>query len=168
MSDIKIVVTDEQIYDAVRAVVEEEMPDAVRGAVRAQADTVIRQMVRERLAPLVEEVLTSDEVVTTHSGGFKFTLNDLVKRTVRSYLDERVYLYSKDKDLPSERFVGTSSSHGPSRLQAFLGYVVERFCDEHLADKLAPVVAEFIEQKGGIEQVAREQMAALLKKRFSL
>lgn len=164
---ISVELTEEQIHEAVRGIVDEEMPDAVRAAVMAHADAVIRERVAARIGPVVDEMLANEQFVTGRRDDQKTPLDRLIKQAVSSYLDERVFLYSRDDVRPSVRLSHTSSN-GPTRLEAFLRFSIERFCDEYLIEKLAPTVASFIEQRGGIEQVAREQMAALLKEKFKL
>jgi len=161
-------VSEESIKDAVRAVVEEEMPEAVRHAVLSHAKTVIKEAVDRRVGPVVEDLLANEQFVV---GRYEHNapLDSLVRGAIKTYLDERVYLYSDKDDRPSVRFNRTTHNNSsPTRLEAFLRFSIERFCDEHLAAKLEPIVAEFINQRGGIEQVAREQMAALLKEKFKL
>lgn len=168
MSDIKIEVTEDQIRDAVRVVVDEEMPEAVRDEVRKHGDSLIRERVDERIGAVVDEMLRNEKFVVSRWDG-KATLEESIKGAVRSYLDERVYLYSKTSDLPSVRFARSSSySSEPTRLEAFVRYTVEKFCDEHLAEKMSATVASFLQQRGGIEAVARQEMAALLRQKFKL
>jgi hypothetical protein len=112
-------------------------------------------------------MLANGQFVTGRWDDQKTPLDELIRRAVRSYLDQRVYEYSRTSDKPSERFHGTSSS-GPTRLEAFLGFTVERFCDEHLTAKLQATAESFITGRGGIEKIAREQMAKLLKDKFKL
>jgi hypothetical protein len=161
--------SEDEIRDAVRAVVDEEMPDAVRVAVLSHAGTLIKDAVAARIGPVIDEMLSNEQFVTGRYDDVKTPLDRLVKGAVSKYLDERVFLYSKTDDRPSVRFSASAGNSGqPTRLEAFLRFTVERFCDEHLATKLEPTVKAFIEQRGGIESVAREQMAALLKEKFKL
>jgi hypothetical protein len=165
---MKVELTDEQIREAVRSVVDEEMPEAVRDAVQAHANTVIKERVDERIGIVVDDMLRNEQFVVARWNG-KGNLDEMLKGAVRSYLDERVYLYSKTSDLPSVRFARSSSySSEPTRLEAFMRYTVEKFCDEHLAEKMAGTVDEFLQKRGGIEAVARQEMATLLREKFKL
>lgn len=167
---MKVELTDDQIADAVRSIVDEEMPEAVRDAVRKHADTVIKERVGERIGAVADEMLASEQFVIGRSYGGQQPLDHHVRGAIKTYLDERVYLYSETSDLPSVRLARASynQNSGTTRLEGFLRFSIERFCDEHLAAKLESTVKEFLEQRGGIEQVAREQMAALLKEKFKL
>jgi hypothetical protein len=165
---MKVELTEEQIRDAVRSVVDEEMPEAVRDAVQVHANTIIKEAVDERIGRVVDEMLLNEQFVVGRTHGHA-SLDGLVKSAVRSYLDERVYLYSDTNSLPSVRFARSSSQHSePTRLEAFLRYTVEKFCDEHLAEKLSGTVADFLQKRGGIEAIARLEMAKLLKEKFKL
>lgn len=166
---MKIELTNEQILDAVRAIVDEEIPEAVRDAVLTHSKTVIKERVTARIGPVLDEMLASEQFVIGRWDDQKTPLDQLIKNAVRSYLDERVYLYSASDDRPSVRFSRTSSNNSePTRLQAYLLFTVERFCDEHLATKMESTVASFLTERGGIDQVAREQMAKLLYEKFKL
>ena len=166
---MKVELTDEQLSSAVRTIVDEEMPEAVREIVRKRANDIIKERVDARLGAVVDEMLASEKFVSARAGGDSVTVDTMMSRAVRTYFDERVYLYSDKDDRPSVRFSRTSSDNSmPTRLEAFLRFSIERFCDEHLATRLKPIVSTFLEQKGGIEQVAREQMAQLLKEKFKL
>lgn len=168
MSGISIEVTDDQIRDAARAIVEEEMPEAIRDEVRRLAGDVIKQRVNERIGAVVDDMLANEQFVTSRWERER-PLDEAVKGAVRSYLDERVYVYSATEDLPSKRFAQScSQSGGPTRLGAYLQYSIERYCDEHLKDKLTPVVLDFLTERGGIEKVAREEMARLLREKFKI
>lgn len=161
---------EDAVLNAVRTVVDEEMPEAVRDAVRERADAIIKERVDARIGAVVDEMLANERFVTGHWDQTA-TLDQVVKRAVSSYLDERVYLYSHTSDRPSVRFTRNSyqgDNSSPTRLEAFLRFSIERFCDEHLAAKLESTAKVFIEQRDGIEQVAREQMAQLLKEKFKL
>jgi hypothetical protein len=166
---MRVELTDEQLSSAVRTIVDEEMPEAVREIVRKRANDIIKERVDVRLGAVIDEMMASEQFVYGRAQGGR-SLDDLVRGVVKTYLDERVYLYSKTDDRPSVRFAKASYDQhtGPTRLEEFVRFTVERFCDEHLASKMEPTVKTFVEQRGGIEQVAREQMAALLKERFKL
>lgn len=166
---INFELTEDEIRGAVQSIVEEEMPDAVRSAVLTHANTLIKDAVAARIGPVIDEMLSSEQFVTGRWDDHKTPLDQLVKGAVRSYLDERVFLYSSADDRPSVRLQRTASnSSEPTRLEAFLRFSIERFCDEHLTAKLEPTVKSFLEQRGGIEQVAREQMAELLRLKFKI
>lgn len=168
---MQIELTDEQIRNAFCSIVEEELPDAVRVAVRTHADHIIKEAVRERIKPVVDGMLASEQFVSGRWDDQKTPLDIMIKRAVSAYLDERVYLYSKTDDRPSVRFTRSSSQHGsdgPTRLEAFLRFTIEQFCDAHLANKLEATAKAFLDERGGIEVVAREQMAQLLKEKFKL
>lgn len=161
---------EDAVLNAVRSVVDEEMPEAVRDAVREHAATMIKERVDERIGCVLDEMLAAEQFVTGHWDQ-NAPLDQMIKNAVRSYLDERVYLYSYTNDRPSVRFTRNSyqgDNSAPTRLEAFLRFSIERFCDEHLAAKLESTVKEFLDQRGGVEQVAREQMARLLKEKFKL
>lgn len=166
---MKIELTDEQLNSAVRTIVDEEMPEAVREIVRRRADSIIKERVDARLGTVVDDMMASEQFVYGRAQGGR-SLDDLVRGVVKTYLDERVYLYSTNDDRPSVRFAKASYDQhtGPTRLEEFVRFTVERFCDEHLANKMEATVRAFVEQRGGIEQVAREQMAQLLKEKFKL
>jgi hypothetical protein len=166
---MNIALTDEQVLDAVRAVVDEEMPEAVRDAVLTHANTVIKEAVYERIRPVVERVLTTDQFVYGRIDAAR-SLDDMVRGAIKSYLDERVYLYSETSDVPSVRLAKASYDQrsGITRLEGFLRFSIERFCDEYLNQKLEATAKAFLDERGGIEQVAKEQMAALLKEKFKL
>lgn len=166
---MKIELTDEQLYSAVRTVVDEEMPEAVRDEVRKRADTIIKERVSDRIGAVIDEMMASEQFVYGRAQGGR-SLDDLVRGVVKTYLDERVYLYTATDDRPSVRFAKASYDQhsGPTRLEEFVRFVVERFFDEHLANKMESTVRSFVEQRGGIEEVAREQMAKLLKEKFKL
>ena len=165
---MRVELTDEQLSSAVRAIVDEEMPEAVRDAVQVHANTLIKERVDARIGVVVDEMLRNEQfVVSRRQGNAK--LDETIKGAVRAYLDERVYLYSKTSDLPSVRFARSSSySSEPTRLEAFMRYTVEKFCDEHLAEKMAATVNDFLQRRGGIEAVARQEMAILLREKFKL
>lgn len=169
MNGVNIELTDDQIRDAVRTVVDEELPEAVRDQVRAYANAVIKDRVNDRIGAVVDELLANEQFVYGRASGGR-SLDDLVRGVVKTYLDERVYLYTATDDRPSVRFAKASYDQhtGPTRLEEFTRFVVERFFDEHLAAKMESTVRAFVEQRGGIEQVAREQMAQLLKEKFKL
>ena len=166
---MNIALTDEQILDAVRAVVESEMPEAVRDAVLTHAATVIKEAVAERIKPVVEKTLTTDQFVYGRCDGAR-SLDDMVKGAIKNYLDERVYLYSEKSDVPSVRLAKASYDQrsGITRLEGFLRFTIEQFCDEYLIQKLEATAKAFLDERGGIEAVCREQMAALLKEKFKL
>lgn len=164
---MKVELTDEQLSSAVRTIVDEEMPEAVREIVRRRADSIIKERVDARIGAVVDEMLANEQFVSPRPFA-NVTLDLLVKRAVSAYLDEPVYLYSKTDDRPSVRFTRCSSGSGPARLEAFLHFVIEKFCDEHLAAKLEATAKQYLEARGGIEKVAREQMAQLLKEKFKL
>lgn len=166
---MKVELTDEQIYSAVRTVVDEEMPEAVRDEVRERADAVIKERVDARIGAVIDEMMASEQFVYGWAEGGR-SLDDLVRGVVKTYLDERVYLYTATDDRPSVRFAKASYDQhaGPTRLEEFVRFVVERFFDEHLAIKMESTVRSFVEQRGGIEEVAHQQMAKLLKEKFKL
>lgn len=124
---------------------------------------------RERIAPVIDKMLAEEKFVYSGSFSDDRTIDDVVRGSVKCYLDERVFLYSKTSDAPSERLRQTSGGSGsPTRLEAFLRFSIERYCDDHLREKLTPVITEFLKERGGVESVAREQMAALLREKFKL
>lgn len=169
MNGVNIELTDDQIRDAVRTIIDEELPEAVRDEVRQRADTIIKERVSDRIGVVIDELMANEQFVYGRAQGGR-SLDDLIRGVVKTYLDERVYLYTATDDRPSVRFAKASYDQhtGPTRLEEFVRFVVERFFDEHLAAKMESTVRAFVEQRGGIEQVAREQMAALLKEKFKL
>lgn len=160
---------EDAVLNAVRTVVDEEMPEAVRDAVREYAGAMIKERVDNRIGAVLDEMLANEQFVHGRSQTSQ-PLDGLVRGAIKSYLDERVYLYSETSDLPSVRLAKASfnQNSGMTRLEGFLRFSIERFCDEYLVAKLGSTVKEFLEQRGGIEQVAREQMAQLLKEKFKL
>jgi hypothetical protein len=169
MGQMKVELTDEQLDYAVQRIVDEEMPEAVREIVRKRADVIIKERIDVRLGAVVDDLLANEQFVYGRAQGGR-SLDDLIRGVVKTYLDERVYLYSATDDRPSVRFAKASYDQhaGPTRLEEFVRFTVERFCDDHLANKMESTVKTFVEQRGGIEQVAREQMAQLLKEKFKL
>ena len=169
MEAMKIEISQGAINEAVRAIVDEDLPGAVRGAIETEAQLLIDSKVRERIGPVIDAALASGQFVTGRYTDSTTPLDVLVKSVVVRYLDERVYLYAKTSDKPSIRLArSTPNSSEPTRLEAFLRFTVERFCDEYLIQKLESTVSKFLDKRGGMEAVARQQMAQLLKEKFKL
>jgi hypothetical protein len=162
---------DEDLSVALKEVIEEQAAAEIRAIVRERASELVAQVLDREIDPLVMSVLTGEKFSVR---GYKDYLHSqdmagLVKAAVVNYLDARVYHYDPSSDLPSKMVRDASDSHcGPTRLEVFLRYCIDKHIDAHIKDKMGAVTKEFIEKRGDIEKAAREQMASLLKEKFRL
>lgn len=163
---------DEDLHVALFDVIQETMADEIRKMVRLRAQAAIDKAIEAEIDPLVMAALTGEKFGTRGYRGYlhQQDLTGIVKNAVVSYLDARVYNYNPKSDRASEMVHDSSDSHssGPTRLECFLRHCIEQHINQHIADKMGAVAKEFIRERGDLEKVAREQMAALLKDRFNL
>jgi hypothetical protein len=131
------------------------------------ASDLVRKEVNKILEPLVIHVLTEEKFQFQHryfAGERK--IDDKLKYLIKEYLDEPVYLYSKDSSKPSKRYHRGSSNSYPSRLESFLSFSIERYVDEHIMKKTDSLVSEYIQDKSELEEIAKTKMKELLEKKI--
>jgi hypothetical protein len=166
--------TDSEILYELREVIKELFENKIESLIDDKANKIIEEEVENKLHPIIEKSLNNEKFIEHHGWRNDYTgektIDEIVKQVVSNYLNDRVYLYSRTSDTPSERYAKTSSSNtdNPTRLEMFLIYCIERYIDKNIADKMENITKSFIEQRGDILKVAKEQMQELLRKKFGL
>lgn len=174
MAKCAVEYTPEEVMEQLREVIREEMTESVRVLMHERVRDLVDAAIKEQLGPLVIGALNSETFTLRYGSGLYGgttgqAIDGIVKRQVIEYLDERVYHYTSRSETASERVHrSTSQNSGPTRLECFLRFAIERFVDQHAVDKMTPIAAEFIKERGGIEAVAKQQMAELLRAKFGL
>lgn len=165
--------TDEEILYELQNVIREFFGEKIESIIESKATEIIDDQLNKRLIPIIDKFLNGGKF-ENHYGwnndwSEKKKVDDIVEKKVTKYLDERVYCYSNSSDKPSERYHASSGTDGyPSRLEAFLEYSIAKYIDKNISEKMEGIVREFVQERGDIKKVAKEQMQQLLREKFKL
>jgi hypothetical protein len=166
--------TDYELLETLKESIKDIFEDRIQELINTESLRIIKEEVGKKLKPLIDETIETHKFLEHHGWMNDYegeeTISDMVKKEVKKYLDEKVYLYSKTDETLSGRYAKDSnpSSRDPSRLESYVRFVIAKYFDENTLDIITPIVEEFLKDRENLEKLAKEEMSALLKNKFNL
>lgn len=173
-ANVTLEIDKEDLNYELRELVRELAGEEVRRMVKAQAQSMVEEEVKRIVAPIVDEYLRDAEVGREHisyhdKGPRRGNVDAFIKRIIKDYLDEPVYVYSKLSEKISERYHITSSKSMSDKTRAEL-WVIQKsieFVDKNVFPALEERIKKVAEVIVPSEEKIQELIRAEVLKKFT-
>lgn len=139
-ASMEIELHSDDIQAELKEVIQEIAEEEIRKMVRTQAQEMVKESVTKIIAPIVDEYLKVAIVGHDYCSNWEVRKADVdkyIKNTLINYLNEPVYLYSKNSNKLSERYMGSSDNGDKrSRAEHWVTDIAQKFANEELWVKL--------------------------------
>lgn len=169
-AEIKLEIQKEDILEELSGLVRELAESEITKMIREQAKKMVQKEIDKILHPLVLSVLTDGKF--DFNSGYrdyknKYSLDEKLKSITISYLNQPSYLYSKDKRIPSERYMKSSTGgEDTSLINHIVSDEIRLFVDTEFAPKVKQMVELFVTDKEKIEATLKEQTRQMVLERI--
>lgn len=163
--------TEELSYE-LRGVIESIAKDEIKRMVKTEAEQMVKEEVRRIVSPIVdsylEKAMVGSEVRSAHDRGpFRNEADVFIKRIIQSYLDEPVYLYSKDSDKLSEKYAISSDSGSKTRAEMWVVEKARKYADTELLGKMHDHIDQTLKEIMPSEEQIQAMINEAVKNKFN-
>jgi hypothetical protein len=155
---VELEIEKEDLAYELNELVKQLSESEIRKMIKEQAREMVKVEVEKIVGPLVEKYLKEEKFEHgNNSWNANSSIEDRVKNSVIGYLNEPVYLYSKDNKEPSKRYV-RSSSNDKSRITRIVEDQIMFYVDETFTEKVKEIVSSLNSEKSKAEEIMRDQI----------
>ncbi|MCM3783690.1 hypothetical protein M3231_11965 [Neobacillus mesonae] len=171
-ANVNLEIDKDDLSYELNALVREIAEEEVRKMVKQHAEALVKEEIKRIIAPIVDDYLESAEVGRKHisyheKGPSRRNIDDFVKRIIKDYLDEPVYLYSKDSEKISEKYNISSQKHDKTRAELWVINKTIKFVDNEVFPALEARLKEVAEAILPNEKQMQEIIKAEVLKKFA-
>ncbi|NYV64613.1 hypothetical protein HYI36_05045 [Bacillus sp. Gen3] len=168
-ANVNLEISKEDLNDELRHLISEIASDEIRRMVREESDQMIKEEIKRIVSPIVDSYLESAQVgrenISYHSNDIsRRHVDEYIKRLIVSYLDEPVYLYSRDSSELSKRYWKASDKNDKTRAERWVNEKARSFVDNELFRKIEirieEVVKSLIPSEEEIHEIIKREVVA--------
>jgi hypothetical protein len=170
-ANINLEIYKEDLNCELENLVSEIASEQIKKLVKEKAEKLVEQEVKRIVSPIVDSYLEDAQVgreyISYHSNDVsRRNVDEYIKRIIKDYLDEPVYLYSKDSSELSKRYWKSSEKSGKTRAERWVTEKARRFVDNELFVKIENTMDQVVKTLIPSEETINEIIKNEVKERF--
>ncbi|WP_211750103.1 hypothetical protein [Paenibacillus sp. Marseille-Q4541] len=163
-ANVNLEIDKDDLSYELNALVREVAEEEIRKMVKQQAEALVKEEIKRIIAPIVDEYLQDAQVGREHisyhdKGPSRRNIDDFIKRIIKDYLDEPVYLYSKDAERISERYNKSSQPYDKTRAELWVINKTIKFVDS----EVFPALEARLKEVADVIVLNEEQVQEIIK-----
>ncbi|EQB35027.1 hypothetical protein M948_18145 [Virgibacillus sp. CM-4] len=148
-ANINLEINKEDLNYELECLVSEVASDQVEKMVREQATEMVREEVEKIISPIVDSYLKTaivgEEYKSFHSDKPPRTeVDQYIKRTLQNYLDEPCFVFDKNSNKLSKKYMKSSDGDRTTRAEHWIMDKAREYADKELFSKIDSQIEETI------------------------
>lgn len=170
-ANINLELSKEDLNYELQNLVSEIATEQIKKMVKKEAESMVKQEVKRIISPIVdsylENALVGREYISYHSNDIsRRNVDEYIKSIIVSYLDEPVYVYSKNSSELSKRYWKSSDNSDKTRAERWVNEKAKEFIDNGLFKNIESEIEDIVKSLTPSEEEIQEIIKREVRAKF--